>query len=231
MSYHHPSQVVAEGDGGDSLETAAEAGPDVLSAAEDDQMFLNWCAEDSRCSRQVDKDYDDTGDVLSAAKRAEYLFRSRRGGGSYLFRSRRGGGSYLFRSKKAPGGYLFRSRRGPSYLFRSKKGGGSYLFRSRRDSTNEDQVSVKHSQLVLYCMVVSYCLLKQVAAETELQLNNEAAASPVNRPQKLSLIGERPNRGGYLFRTRRYDTSMQPISSETDLDEEATHIPISREVR
>ena len=109
-------------------------------------MFLNWCLEDSRCSRQVDRDYDDAGDVLSAAKRAEYLFRSRRGGGSYLFRSRRGGGSYLFRSKKAPGGsYLFRSRRGPSYLFRSKKGGGSYLFRSRRDSDNEDQVSVKHS--------------------------------------------------------------------------------------
>ena len=158
LSYHHPTQV-AEGDVGDGFEAPAEAGPDVL-AAEDDPMFLNWCLEDSRCSRQqVDRDYDDVaGDVLSAAKRAEYLFRSRRGGGSYLFRSRRGGGSYLFRSKKAPGGsYLFRSRRGPSYLFRSKKGGGSYLFRSRRgDSSNEEENQVSVIATLYFCMLTFY---------------------------------------------------------------------------
>ena len=74
-------------------------------------------------------------------------------------------------------------------------------------------------------------LLIQDAADAELPNNKEAATSPVSRPQKFTLIGERPNRGGYLFRTRRYDNGMQPISAETDVDEEATHLPISREVR
>jgi len=135
--------------------------------ADDDleQLFLEECLQDNRCSRQLVADEAATEEESAPGKRSSYLFRARRGGDSYLFRSRRGGQGYLFRSKK----------------------GGNYLFRSRRES-------------------------EQQALPTYL------GGGEANRVRKslVDLIGARPGRGSYLFRTRKdedHSSGSQEVAS------------------
>merc|ERR1711990_297273 len=129
-----------------------------------EQLFLEECLQDNRCSRQLVTDEAATEEEAAPGKRSSYLFRARRGGDSYLFRSRRGGQGYLFRSKK----------------------GGNYLFRSRRES--------------------------------EQALPTYLGGGEANRVRKslVDLIGARPGRGSYLFRTRKdedHSSGSQEVAS------------------
>ena len=63
-------------------------------------------------------------------------------------------------------------------------------------------------------------------------MDNDTAYA-LDRLQKSLLIGERPNRGSYLFRTRKDEDHSLSESDEVapaDLDQRGD-VPISREVR